>query len=397
MGIDALTHNDAGIYAAPASPEAWGDWVSATRLRGYLLKNTLGDWLNLYGEANGFQRDDASEDYDERLVFAPFIMGQGGRFETAVAAHLNSFHELTTISREADDVRELEVAQQTFQALADGRPIIHQAVLWNPESRTYGAADFLIRSDVFDALFPGHLAPGEAAIAARDLGGPWHYVVVDAKFTTVHASKQGEVGNSGSSPAYKAQLYVYNDALARLQGYAPRRAFLLGRSWEQSSERVTNAMKRLGQVSMSAEVQVEVEAAAAWIRRLRSEGAQWQPLPTPTVPELWPSGGDWPWEKAVKDRSRMRLEDLTQALAGRPGEARQGGAQWHHLLAGPAGHCRVARCYRPDHATSSWRRSSTCTAPPARSSAPLTSAPRRANGARSLLSSSSWTSSTSPT
>ena len=121
MGIDALTRNDAGTYAAPASPEAWGDWVSATRLRGYLLKNTLGDWLNLYGEANGFQRDDASEDYDERLVFAPFIMGQGGRFEEAVAAHLGSFHELTTISREADDVREIEIAQQTFRALADGQ------------------------------------------------------------------------------------------------------------------------------------------------------------------------------------------------------------------------------------------------------------------------------------
>ncbi len=311
MGIDALSYNDAGIHAAPASPEAWGDWVSATRLRGYLLKNTLGDWLNLYGEANGFQRDDTAEGYDERLVFAPFIMGQGGRFEDAVARHLASFHELTTISREAEDVRELETAQQTFQALADGRPIVHQAVLWNPESMTYGAADFLIRSDVFDALFPGHLAPGEAAIAAPDLGGPWHYIVVDAKFTTVHASKLGEVGNSGSSPAYKAQLYVYNDALSRLQGYAPRRAFLLGRSWEQSSERVTNAMKRLGQVSMGADVQVEVEAAAAWVRRLRSEGAQWQPLPTPTVPELWPSGGDWPWENAVK-KIVDGLEDLTK-------------------------------------------------------------------------------------
>ncbi|MCY4582693.1 MAG: ribonuclease H-like domain-containing protein [Chloroflexi bacterium] len=311
MGIDALTHNDAGIHAAPASPETWEQWVSATRLRGYLLKNTLGDWLNLYGDANGFRRDEAFEGYDERLVFAPFIMERGNRFEEAVSRHLASFHELTTISHGQDDVRELEVAQQTFHALADGRPIIHQAVLWNPESRTYGAADFLIRSDVFDALFPKHLAPGEAAIAAPDLGGPWHYVVVDAKFTTVHLSKQGEVGNSGSSPAYKAQLYVYNDALARLQGYAPRRAFLLGRGWEQSPERGSNAMERLGPVPMGADVKGEVEGAAAWVRRLRSEGAQWHPLPTPTVPELWPSGVDWPWEKEGK-RITDELEDLTK-------------------------------------------------------------------------------------
>ena len=309
MGIDALTHNDAGAYAAPASPEAWGDWVSATRLRGYLLKNTLGDWLNLYGEANGFQRDDTVEGYDERLVFAPFIMGQGGRFEEAVARHLASVHELTTISREAEDVRELEVAQQTFQALADGRPIIHQAVLWNPESMTYGAADFLIRSDVFDALFPGHLAPGEAAIAAPDLGGPWHYIVVDAKFTTVHLNAAGEVGNSGSSPAYKAQLCVYNAALGRLQGYAPRHAFLLGRSWEQGSRgRGKGAMERLGPVPMDAGVTVVAREAAQWVRRLRTEGGSWSPLPVPTVPELRPTEADWPWANATS-RIIEQLED----------------------------------------------------------------------------------------
>ncbi len=271
----------------------------------------MGDWLNLYGEDNGFKRDSTYDGYDERLVFAPFIMAQGSRFEEAVARHLASFHELTTISHEPEDVRELEVAQQTFQALADGRPIIHQAVLWNPESRTYGAADFLFRSDVFDAMFPGHLAPGEATTAAPDLEGSWHYVVVDAKFTTIHLSRQGEVGNGGSAPAYKAQLYVYNDALSRLQGYTPRRAFLLGRGWDQSPERGTNAMDRLGPVPMGAELQVQVEAAAAWVHRLRSDGAQWHPLPTPTVPELWPSGADWPWENAGK-RIVEELDDLTQ-------------------------------------------------------------------------------------
>ena len=208
-------------------------------------------------------------------------------------------------------MRELSVAQRTFQALADGRPIVHQAVLWNPESKTYGAADFLIRSDVFDTLFPGHLAPGEAESPAPDLGGPWHYIVVDAKFTTVHLSAQGEVGNSGSSPAYKAQLFVYNDALARLQGYAPRRAFLLGRGWDQRPARGTNAMERLGPVPMGADLRGQSEAAATWVRKLRAEGAQWHVLPTPSVPELWPSDADWPWEHAVKQIVE-KLEDLTQ-------------------------------------------------------------------------------------
>ena len=350
MGIDALTNNDAGIPAAPASPEAWEEWVSATRLRGFLLKNTLGDWLNMYGEANGFQRDDTYDDYDERLVFPPFIMGQGSRFEAAVAAHLASFHEFTTISQDRDDVRDLGTAQRTFNALADGRPIVHQAVLWNPESKTYGAADFLIRSDVFDTLFPGHLAAGEAAIPAPDLGGPWHYVVVDAKFTTIHLSAQEEVGNSGSSPAYKAQLHVYNDALARLQGYTPRRAFLLGRGWEQRPERGINAMERLGPVPMSAELQGQAETAAAWVRRLRAEGALWHPLPTPTVPELWPSGADWPWENAGK-RIVEELEDLTQLWQVGPEKrnnaVRQGITSWRHPRATAESLGVTGQTYRP--------------------------------------------------
>ena len=300
MSIDALTHNDAGVHAAPASSEAWGDWVSATRLRGYLLGNTLGDWLNMYGEANGFRPDDASADYNDRLVFPLFIMEQGVRFESAVAAYLASFCEITTISQDSDDVRDLETAQRTFYALADGCPIIHQAALWNAESKTYGVADFLIRSDVFDTLFPEHLVAGEAATPAPDLGGPWHYVVVDAKFTTIHLNAAGEVGNTGSSSAYKAQLQVYNAALSRLQGYASQRAFLLGRGWEQRSNGGFNAMERLGPVAINEDLAEQATDAAAWVRRLRTEGKDWSPLPAPMVPELRPSEADWPWADATK-------------------------------------------------------------------------------------------------
>ena len=338
MGIDALFYNDAGAFSSPVAPEDWGGWVSATRLRGHLLRDTLSDWLNQYGKDNGFRRDDTFDDYDERIAFAPFIMGQGIRFEQAVVAHLASCCELTTLLSEPEDVRDPAVARQTFEALADGRPVIHQAVLWNPESRTYGSADFLIRSDVFDELFPGHLAPGEAAAPAPDLGGPWHYVVVDAKYTTLHLSPEGEVGSSSSAPAYKAQLYVYNAALARLQGYAPRRAFLLGRSWTQGPLRGSNAMERLGAVSMSEGLALQAAAAAAWVRRLRTEGAEWRPLPSPTVPELWPTGGSWPWQHAI-NRIANELEDLTLLWQVGPEKrdtaVREGITSWRDTRATP--------------------------------------------------------------
>ena len=57
---------------------------------------------------------------------------------------------------------------------------------------TYGAPDFLIRSDVLRELFPEEITEAEVAIAAMDLGSEgWHYRVVDTKFTTLHLNAAG--------------------------------------------------------------------------------------------------------------------------------------------------------------------------------------------------------------
>ena len=318
MDFERLTHDDAGRDAAPRSPddrEGWHDWVSATMTRGYLLGNALGDWLHRYGEAHGFVRDPTP---DERLDFRRFNMKQGITFEDRVAGYLAERAELHRITTDGLESRDPEKARATVAALEAGREIVHGGVLWNPETRTYGIPDFLIRSDVFDRLFPDHPDPYEGVADTRGeagLQGGWRYVVVDAKFTTLHlfaetaaghkprkGSRPGEINNQGSSPAYRAQLVLYNAALARLQGCAPRRAFLLGRGWEQSKERGFSAVDRLGPVSMTAELAETTGEAVRWIRRLRKDGANWRVLPEPSLPELRPplSGdADWPWKGAI--------------------------------------------------------------------------------------------------
>lgn len=319
MHFQKLTHDDSGRDVAPRSAddrEGWDEWVSATKTRGHLLGNTLGDWLHLYGEAHGFEKDPAS---DERLDFRRFTMKQGIAFEDRVAGYLAQRAELSRITTDGLESRDLEKARATVAALEAGCEIVHAGVLWNPETRTYGIPDFLIRSDVFDRLFPHHPDPyggvvGNRTGAAGARGG-WRYVVVDAKFTTLHlfaepaagrkprkGSRPGEIKNQGSSPAYRAQLFLYNAALARLQGDAPRWAFLLGRGWEQSNERGLSAVDRLGPVSMTAELAETTGEAVRWIRRLRKDGAKWRVLPEPSLPELRPppsGAADWPWKGAI--------------------------------------------------------------------------------------------------
>ena len=347
MSIKKLTHNDAGRELALRSPddqEGWDEWVSATKTRGHLLGNTLGDWLHRYGEDHGFEKDPPP---DERLDLRRFNMKQGIAFEDRVAGYLAQRTELTRITTDGLGSRDLGKAKATVAALEAGCEIVHGGVLWNPETRTYGIPDFLIRSDVFERLFPNHPDPyGGVAGNQPDAGGArggWRYVVVDAKFTTLHlfaetasgrkprkGSRPGEINNQGSSPAYRAQLFLYNAALARLQGCAPSRAFLLGRGWKQGGDRDANAMERLGPVSMTAELAETTREAVRWIRRLRKDGADWRVLPEPSLPELRPpSSGDadWPWKGAIREIIE-KLDDpvrLWQVGAAKRDEAAESG------------------------------------------------------------------------
>ena len=347
MKLHELTHNDAGEDVAPRSPddvERWNDWVSATKLRGYLLGNTLGDWLHLYGEEHGFERDPP---LDERLDLRRFNMEQGMAFEDCVANYLAQRADLVRITTDGHQSRDLEKVKATVAALESGREVVHAGVLWNPETRTYGIPDFLIRSDVFERLFPNHPDP-YGALAGRPDTGP-RYVVVDAKFTTLRlfaeksrkGSRPGEINNEGSLPAYRAQLFLYNAALARLQGCAPSRAFLLGRGWKQGRDRGANALERLGPVSMTAELADSAQAAVRWIRRLRTEGRDWRVFPEPSVPQLRPPASnraDWPWKGAISEIIE-RLDDpirLWDVGAGKRDEAVAAGlTSWRDPLVTP--------------------------------------------------------------
>ena len=254
-----------------------------------------------------------------------------------------------------------------------GAPIIHRAVLRDAEHRTYGSADFLIRSDVLRELFPEDMPDDEAAVAAPDLGGAdWHYRVVNVKYMTLRLNAAGtELGNAGNA-ALKAELYLLNRMLGRLQGYLPPASYALGRGWrrEQRGQKFegTSALERLGPVPQDGNVargvpiEHEVEWALTWVRRVRTEGDGWQVLPTPSVPELYPNmksggdsdlvagGGGEPGADAgdgeageqwvsVKKRVASELKELTQlwrvSVAGREQAHGAGIYRWDDLRVAP--------------------------------------------------------------
>jgi hypothetical protein len=325
MGFEAYTRDDCGTEVVPECEDEWQQWVSASRTRNWCLQDPLLDWLNLYGEERGFERD---PEPDPRTDFQAFIFRQGHAFEAAVVAHIETLEQVCRLEGGAKWTMSLDACRETFEAMARGEPVIHQGVLRNPENRTYGAADLLVRSDVLRRLFPDAISANEAFIGAPGLGASdWHYRVVDIKFTGLKLDRLWHAAN-GHLP-YMAQTFIYNEALARIQGYLPPNSYLLGRGWEKGTHdgRSTSCIDRLAPVFHDRLVRDQplreiVGEAVEWIRRLRYEGADWDPRIQTCIRELRPNPGNGqnePWHRAVSQLANER-EDVTLAWqVGLPG------------------------------------------------------------------------------
>jgi len=324
MSLDALTTANDGRVINPTTDEDWREWVSATGTQNFILQDPLLDWLELYGEEHGFRQDTAYPDYDVRTDYTLFITEQGRRFAEAVVRLLGTRTDLVSIATGSADLRNLAKAEETFEAMRAGAALIHQGVLRDAEHRTCGAPDLLIRSDVLHELLPQEISSEAAAVPAPHLDtGLWHYRVIDIKFRILALSAKGELDNRGSARAYKVQLFVYNRALGRLQGFEAPASYLLGRGWEQTRKgetfRGSSCLDRLAPVPQAGTVAnkrpiLELEAEATeWVRRVRNEGAGWDILPKPSIPELYPNptnDQDSPWHHAKKEIAEQ-LEDLT--------------------------------------------------------------------------------------
>ena len=318
IGRAAITQRDDGTPADPRTDADWLDWVPAGAVRNWCADDLLLDWLAEFGERAGFRRDDQLPGYDATFDLPRFLMAQGRRFERAVLADLGTRWPVTTIATRPDEARSLGAAEATWGAMQAGAPVIAAAVLRDPERRTFGVADLLVRSDVLAELCPDAFGGDQLELPVAALRHGRHYRVVDLKFSTLHLLKDGGLGAGGL--AVMAQAWIYNEALGRLQGYVPPAAYVAGRAWRQGGARGDRCWEKVARVARDAYVRSReedlvnvVDRALAWIRRLRTEGAEWRVLPLPSVPELWPNmkaDSDFPWRHAKAEIARQ-LADLT--------------------------------------------------------------------------------------
>lgn len=268
----------------PNDPATFSKWISPSDIQNFLHDDPLIDWLEMFAKGN----------IHNRLPLIPvsiddiqsFAFAKGAQFENAVVQALKRMFPTNVITIGQDELaRSKEAFENTKKAIQDGYGIIHHAVLHDNENQTFGVADLLIQGNFLKQLVPS------AQLQATD-----KYYVIDIKYRGLELCANGiHMRNTPIVVAHKGQVAMYNQMLAKIQGFKPRYAYILGRKWEYESRgekyRGFNWFDRLGHVDFEAQdkfIEQRIEDAKNWINRLRTVGHEWQLFP-PSVPELYPN------------------------------------------------------------------------------------------------------------
>lgn len=311
------------------------DWVSATAVRNWMIKDPLLDWLCVRSRTLTDRYPSYKEPVKKALVsqdtednylhFSKFLMSQGRAFETSIIKHIATQFNVIDIGGNKENALTVQKYEETITAMKNGVPIIYSGVLHNSDNGTYGIPDLLVRSDYLRKLVNvSPMTRCEEHVNTPVLNHDYHYRVIDIKFSTLDMKCDAtHLRDSGNYPAYKAQVYIYNEALSKTQGYNPRVAYILGRRWKASvngsEERGESALERLGIVDFRYENKLsdvsyakDVPLAIEWVRRVRKEGHEWSPFDM-KIPELFPNmsnTNDYPW-RPVKELIAKEIGEIT--------------------------------------------------------------------------------------
>lgn len=185
------------------------NFMPATGARALLLEDPFLLWCQFHARDHGFEKD-AGE-----FSLSDFIMGSGREFEAAWIRNVCG-DDVAFCLTDDRDVRRAQGVLRTLELMMKKTPVIAHAALWHAKARVYGSADLLVLASWLYSKFP-HLKP---KTPERD-----HYVVLDLKFTRgLHKPSKAK-----SLAAYGAQTRIYSYAVGHMQGYMPKRAFLVSR------------------------------------------------------------------------------------------------------------------------------------------------------------------------
>ena len=323
----------------------WKYWVSASSIRNYMINDPILDWLEYYssnslgtkpyikysdGEYKYMEAAERCESLDEFIstqdfnktgnAFQACIMKKGVVFETQIIDMIrekfpDDFIEIGSYQHSKSSRKYLETVDQ----INKGTPIIYQGVLHDFKTQTFGVPDLLVRFDYLNKIFNEKVI-GDRKIIKSKNGKPWHYRVVEIKFSSLNLCADGKhLRNINSMASNKGQLYIYNKILGNIQDYTPSKSYILGKkSFYKKGSQVFmgGPFDRVAHVDFrvnDAFIRTQTALAVKWIRAVRSKGYSWKLFP-PSRNELRPNmcnTSDGIWHN-IKTQIAEKQNDITQ-------------------------------------------------------------------------------------
>lgn len=252
----------------------------------------------------------------EELDDNTYRMQLGIEFESQIIDSLiKKYPESFVKVCESFETRNIENFKKTIEYIKNKVPIIYQAVLHDPQELLYGCADLLVRCDWLNKL-----SPNIDYKRLRFTKFNSHYVVLDIKFNRLaFRNKNNSLRDKGLMRAFKSQLCIYNFILAKIQGYDPGVAYIIGRGWKRCwvcnkcnhVESSNEPFDKFGLVNIKDEdayILEKTKEAIAWKRKCQNEEMTLEP---PSSNKLYPN---------MKNRYSYPFNAQKQELANKIGE-----------------------------------------------------------------------------
>jgi len=225
--------------------------TSGTKIKNYFLNDCLLDLLHIKAKQTPLESSSSSE--------MNILCKKGLLFENKIFDHISRKVRMVTIcDLKKYNNYDRKDTSKTLSCMLRGIPVIAQAPLYHKNSKTFGVADLLVRSDHIKYIIDDNpLDKLDQTYKASKLNGDYHYVVIDIKWSTMPLCSNGQtIRNSGRYGCYKGQLAIYNIALGDLQGYTPNKCYILGKGYSYSFTKnkkkiyckSTNPFDRLGEI-----------------------------------------------------------------------------------------------------------------------------------------------------
>jgi predicted RecB family nuclease len=273
------------------------EYVSASKLKNYILNDTLSDWL-----------DEFHHKSPSLNKFQEAMYQKGNKFEEVVVRAIkakcndNEFYQIATSSK---DTVNLSKFLETVECIRNKVPIIYQGVLHNIHDKTFGCPDLLIRNDYFYKLFP----------YAEKSSCKNTYKIVEIKSSNiVLKADEEQITNTPMMRFYKCQLYLYNQALDLIQGETSSESYVLAKKY-QCKDKCWTWANKLAVVNYENDESIKdlYKNAVKWIKYCRT-GKDWDPR-QPHILELLPNLKNkycTKWQKYKQELVENGVDDITE-------------------------------------------------------------------------------------